>query len=138
MDKVNLEPYIFFNGNCREAMEFYKSVFGGELFFQNMSDVPGDVPKMEGVTENMVMHASLKGGDAAIMASDSPNASPQAKKITLSLGGSDEQKMRKMFDNLAAGGKVTTPLRKEFWGDTFGNLTDKFGVDWMMNIGTAE
>ena len=134
MGSVNLEPYIFFNGDCREAMEFYKSVFGGELFFQDMSDVPGGAPKMEGVTDNMVMHASLKGGEVALMASDSPKASPQAKKVTLSLAGTDDPKMRQIFDALADGGKVTTPLRKEFWGDIFGSFTDKFGVDWMMNI----
>ena len=138
MGSINLEPYIFFNGDCREAMEFYKSVFGGKLFFQDMSDIPGGAPKMEGVTDNMVMHASLKGGEAALMASDSPKASPQAKKVTLSLAGTDEPKMRQIFDALADGGEVTTPLRKEFWGDIFGSLTDKFGVDWMMNIGTSK
>jgi len=138
MSDVTLDPYIFFKGNAQEAMEFYKSVFGGELTVQKMGEVPADVPKMEGSSDDMVMHAMLEGGDIKLYASDSPVASPETKKIELSLGGSDEAKMRKLFDGLAAGGKVKMPLEKQFWGDIFGNLTDKYGVDWMMNIGVPK
>ena len=139
MDKVTLEPYIFFKGNCREAMEFYKTVFGGELEMQTMGEVPADVdmPRKE-ATKDWIMHASLKGGAINLMASDGQNASPKAAKIELSLGGTDEDQMRKMFDALSEGGKVTKPLEKEFWGDIFGMLTDRYGVDWMMNIGTKK
>lgn len=135
MHKVTLEPYIFFKGNCQEAMEFYKSVFGGELTAQKMDEVPADVPKMEGFSGDMIMHASLEGGAVKLMGSDSPRASAEAKKVSLSLGGYDEELMRKIFDSLSEGGKVFMPLKKEFWGDIFGSLTDKFGVEWMMNIG---
>jgi len=139
MDKVTLEPYIFFKGNCREAMEFYKTVFGGELEMQTMGEVPADVdmPRKE-ATKDWIRHASLKGGVINLMASDGQNASPKAAKIELSLGGTDEDQMRKMFDALSEGGKVTKPLEKEFWGDIFGMLTDRYGVDWMMNIGTKK
>ena len=112
-------------------MEFYKNIFGGELTVMPFSDMPGDTP------ENMkdkIMHARLAGGDVELLASDAPNASPQTKKIELCLGGTDEVKLRKIFDGLATGGTVKSPLKKEFWGDTFGTLTDKFGVDWMMAI----
>lgn len=133
MSNVRLEPYLFFKGNCREAMEFYKNAFGGELFFQTLGEVPGDVP---GKAEHpdYVMHAKLSGGLVTIMGSDSEQASPKAAKIELSLGGSDETQLRKVFDALAEGGTVKTPLEKQFWGDIFGNLTDKFNIDWMANI----
>ncbi|MDB5161180.1 MAG: hypothetical protein JWO96_560 [Candidatus Saccharibacteria bacterium] len=136
-DKITLEPYIFFRGQCREAMEFYKGVFGGELEMQTVDETPTDFPGKEAM-KGQIMHASLKGGDINLMASDSQNASPKTAKVELSLGGYDEPKMRKMFDDLAEGGEVKTPLKKEFWGDIFGNLTDKYGVDWMMNIGTKK
>jgi PhnB protein len=138
MDKVTLEPYLFFKGNCREAMEFYKSVFGGELEVQTMGDVPPGTPKMEGTTDDMIMHASLKGGDVNLMASDSQMASDKTAKVELSLGGTDQAKMHKIFDALAAGGEVKMALEKQFWGDIFGNLTDKYGIDWMMNIGVPK
>lgn len=134
---MTLEPYLFFKGNCAEAMEFYKSVFGGELTTSKYSDAPAGVG-LEVTDENKdwLMHASLKG-DVNLMASDTPKASPEMKKVSLSLGGTDEAKMRKMFEALADGGKVFMPLEKMFWGDVHGSLTDKFGVEWSFNIGTA-
>jgi PhnB protein len=131
MDKVILHPYLFFAGNCREAMEFYKNIFGGELTIQAFDDIPGDTPEdMKG----KIMHARLSGGDVELMASDSQAASPEARKIELSLSGMDEAKLSKIFDGLSAGGKVKSSLKKEFWGDIFGSLTDKYNIDWMVNI----
>jgi PhnB protein len=126
MANISLEPYLFFKGNCKEAMEFYKNVFGGELTMQTMADTPKEAQ----------MHASLKG-PVNLMASDSSMASDKTAKVELSLGGTDEAQMRKIFDGLAEGGKVRMPLEKQFWGDVFGNLTDKYSVDWMMNIGDS-
>ncbi len=135
MTDTQLIPYLFFSGTCREAMEFYQNAFGGELTVQLMSDVPGDVPgKAE--RPNDVMHAMLKGGLVTLMASDSPDASAAAAKVELSLNGSDEATLRPVFDALADGGSVRTPLARQFWGAMFGTLTDKYGVDWMMNIET--
>ena len=136
MAKVTVEPYLFFKGNAKEAMEFYKQVFGGELTISKMSDVPPGTPTMGGTTPDMVMHASLKG-DVNIMASDSPKASPKSAKVELSLGGTDEAQMHKIFDALSEGGEVKMKLEKQFWGDVFGSLQDKYGVDWLMNIGTS-
>jgi PhnB protein len=135
MGDVMLDPYFYFKGNAREAMEFYQSVFGGELSVQVYGDTPDAVPG--GVTEenkDTVMHARLEGGAAKLMASDSQNASDVATKIELSLSGDDDAQLRELFDKLSAGGKVNSPLEKMFWGDTFGNLTDKYGVTWMVNI----
>lgn len=136
MEKVELAPYLFFQGNCREAMEFYKDVFGGELKIQTMNEVPPEA-QMPEADPNDVMHARLDGGLAVLMASDSKNASPKAAKIELSLSGSDEAQLREVFDKLAEDGKVNMPLSKMFWGDLFGQLSDKYGVDWMVNISAA-
>lgn len=136
MAKVTLEPYIFFKGDCREAMEFYKGVFGGEL---EVSDADpsqmGDMPDADWF-KGKVMHSSLKG-DVNLMASDSKIASNKAAKVELSLGGTDEPKMRQIFDKLSEGGKVEMPLEKQFWGDVFGRVTDRYNVQWMMNIGDS-
>lgn len=133
MDKPSLDPYLFFDGNCREAMEFYKGVFGGELNVQTYDEIPDDMPDKERM-KGKVIHASLRGGDANLMASDTHDKPLGGGKIELSISGEDEPRLRKIFDGLAAGGKVSSPLKKEFWGDTFGSLTDKYGVGWMVNI----
>lgn len=133
---VSLNPYIFFQGNAKEAMEFYQSVFGGELTIQTNSETPKDVQEQMGMTEetkNQVMHARLEG-EINLMGSDSPKASAEAKKIELSITGDDEAKLSGWFDKLSVGGKVTMPITKQFWGDTFGMTTDKYGVDWMVNV----
>ena len=137
MDKVTLDAYLFFPGNCREAMEFYRSVFGGTLNVQTYDEVPGG--KKSATMKGKVIHASLMGGEVNLMASDSPNKDGLGTgKISLSLSGTDEPTLRKMFTELSAGGKVTSGLKKEFWGDTFGSVTDRFGVDWMVNIGAPQ
>jgi PhnB protein len=136
MANISLEPYLFFKGNCREAMNFYKDVFGGEVEFTEADpEKMGDMPNKDWF-KGKIMHSSLKG-PVKIMGSDSSIASDKAAKIELSLGGTDETQMRAIFDKLAEGGKVKTPLAKQFWGDTFGQLTDKYNIDWMMNIGDS-
>jgi PhnB protein len=130
MANIDLQPYLFFEGNCREAMEFYKEIFGGELTIQTFSEVPGDYPDDQ---KNQVMHASL-AGDVALMASDGDPEKKGSGKVSLSLGGEDETVLRQFFDGLGQGGKIVSPLKQELWGDTFGMLTDKFGIDWMVNI----
>ena len=132
MEKVVLNPYLFFAGNCREAMEFYKGTFGGTLNVQTYDEAPGQQSE---AMKGKVMHASLMNGEVDLMASDSPQPDRLGTgKINLSLSGTDDRKLRAMFDRLSSGGKVNYPLKKEFWGDTFGTVTDKFGVEWMVNI----
>ena len=134
MSTITLDPYIFFKGNCREAMEFYKGIFGGELSVMTYDQVPGNTQED---MKDKLMHALLDG-DIRIMGSDTEKASEQSAKISLSLGGEDEDKLGKIFDALSEGGEVRSALKKEFWGDTFGSLTDKFGVEWMVNIAAAK
>src|SRR5437868_13880696 len=106
MSKVTLEPYLFFKGNAREAMEFYKSVFGGKLEITEATPEQwGDMPDKDWF-KGKVMHSTLKGGDVTFMASDGPKASLEMKKASLSLGGTDEAKMRTIFKKLSEGGKV--------------------------------
>lgn len=137
MANLNIVPYLFFKGNAKEAMEFYKNVFGGELTVQTMGDAPKEA-QMPGAKPTDVMHAHLTG-QVNLMASDSSQASDKTAKIELSLNGSsaDEAQMREIFDKLSEGGNVKMPLTKMFWGDIYGQLTDKYNVDWMMNIGDS-
>jgi len=133
MDKVVLDAYIFFQGECKQAMEFYRGIFGGKLDIMWYDDMPaGDKPAN---SDGKIMNSMLTGGDVRIMAADSTRKEKFGESfISLSLNGSDEEKLRGYFEKLSAGGKVEMPLKKEFWGGTSGMLTDKFGVDWMVNI----
>lgn len=131
MDKITLNPYLLFKGNCREAMEFYKSVFGGELTVQTYDDMPGDT--LAGM-EGQVLHAALTSDEINLMASDTAEANPAAAKVSLALGGSDEEKLRAIFEGLCSDVEAKSPLKKEFWGAIFGAVTDKYGIDWMVNI----
>ncbi len=131
MGTINLNPYVFFNGNCREAMVFYKSIFGGELTIQTRGEVDPSAPED---MKDKIIHAKLEA-EVTLMASDNMDGSSLGEgKVALSVGGTDEEKLRKIFNDLSEGGTVNYPLKKEFWGDIFGTLTDKFSVDWMINI----
>jgi PhnB protein len=131
MEEVRLDAYVFFAGNCKEAMEFYKSIFGGELTIQTYGDIPGET------ADNMkdkVMHADLSGGPVRLMASDAQEKPLGTGKISLSLSGNGEEKLRRYFERLSEGGKATMPLETAPWGDTFGMLTDQYDIEWMVNI----
>jgi PhnB protein len=124
-----LNPYVSFNGKTREAMEFYKSIFGGELTISTFADqhVP-DAPA------DGVMHAQLAvDSKPLIMASDGMDAQ-SLSGFSLSLSGNNAGELRGYFEKLAEGGNVTKSLEKESWGDEFGMVQDKFGVSWMVNI----
>ena len=136
MTAVNLDPYLFFKGNAKDAMDFYKGIFGGELTIMTFGDAGAQMPGAEEMKDK-IMHAKLEG-DVNLMASDSREASEHAAKIELSLSGDDEQKLTSYFEKLSEGGKVKSPLKKEMWGDTFGQLTDKYNIDWMVNIATPK
>jgi PhnB protein len=133
---MQLSVYLFFYGRTEEAMNFYHSVLGGDLYISLNRDSPAaaDVPK---AWHDKVMHSTLEGDGFNIMASDGREDSPQAKdsNISLCLGFKDEAKARETFDKLSAGGKVTMPMEKMFWGALFGQFTDKYGIEWMVNCG---
>jgi PhnB protein len=128
-----LTPYLTFNGKAAEAMKFYSSVLGGELTMQTFAEVKMARTAAE---NDLVIHAVLKNEGLTFMASD---AMPDRRakfgdNVHMSISGNDGAKLTKIFNGLAAGGKVDMPLAKQFWGDTYGQLTDKFGVHWMVNI----
>jgi PhnB protein len=128
-----LNPYLSFNDNARQAMEFYKSVFGGEL---NMSTFgQGGMPHSP-AEANKVMHAQLNSPSGfVLMGSDTPASmgAPRGNGA-ISLSGDDEMELSGYWKKLSDGGSVMMPLAKAPWGDSFGMLADKFGVAWMVNI----
>jgi|SRR5579884_609630 len=143
MANIRLTPYLFFKGNAKQAMEFYKDVFGGELTISTLGESPKEVLEQMKIDESRygeIMHSHLKGGAVELLGSDSQKASDHSAKVELSINGSsaDEAEMKKIFDKLAESGNIRMPLQKQFWGDTFGMVTDKFGVEWMMNIGSEQ
>jgi len=134
MTQLMLNPYLIFNGNTKEAMQFYHKVLGGELSLQTFSEAPG-MPVPPGY-EDKIIHARLDADGIVIMASE---GQPGRKvdfgdNVNLSLNGSDEPRLTRVFNELSEGGKVTMALAKQFWGDTYGQFTDKFGVHWQVNI----
>jgi PhnB protein len=132
-----LNPYLSFRDNAREAMEFYRSVFGGELEISTFGEY-GGAP--EGLSDDNVMHALLKTGSGyVLMASDTPGDAPtQGNAITVSLSGTDVDELTGYWEKLSADGTVTMPFEKQMWGDTFGMCVDKFGVPWMVDVGTGD
>ncbi len=127
-----ISPYIAFKGNCRQAIEFYKSALGAEvLFLQTVGESP---MSDRGPAEN-IMHCSMKIGDSTVMVCDdpSPEAPEKAGNMSLAIGLSDPAKAKQLFDNLSQDGSVIMPLDKTFWAAAFGMVTDKFGVRWMVN-----
>jgi PhnB protein len=133
MSKLFLNPYLTFEKNTREAMEFYHQVLGGKLDLQTMGEAMPDTPAEQ---KDLIMHARLESDDAILMASDGrPDQAPQpGDNVSLALGGSDTERLTKVFGDLADGGTVTMALAEQVWGDTFGMCTDKFGMHWMVNI----
>lgn len=141
---ATINPYLNFPGNCEEAFNFYRSVFGGEfLVFDRFSEMP----PQEGVTLSeadmkKVMHVSLPiSEETVLMGSDTGGEWAQktifGNNITLSIGTDSREQADTFFGKLSEGGKVTMPLDQAFWGSYFGMCTDRFGIHWMISFGQA-
>ena len=132
-----VQSYLFFDGNCEEALSFYKQALGARVDFLMRykeapeSPPPGKVPPNYG---DKVMHTSFWIGETMLMASDGCGLTPNFAGFSLSITAKDQAEAKKVFDALSAGGKVTMPLDKTFWSPCFGMLTDKFGVQWMVSV----
>jgi PhnB protein len=129
---LGVNPYIAFKGNCRAAIEFYKSALDAQvLFLQTM----GESPMSKMGPADYIMHCSIKVGDSTIMLCDDPrpDAAAAGGNISLAIGLNDPARAKQLFENLAVEGAVAMPLQKTFWAEAFGMLTDKFGVKWMVN-----
>ncbi len=132
---MHLEPYLSFDGTCEQALEFYATVFGGETTSLMRFESTPMADAMPPEERHRVMHASFKSPTLQFMASDSNAAISKAagSRVTLSLSSKDVPESQKIFEALCAGGTITMPFGKTFWGAMFGMCTDKFGIDWMVN-----
>lgn len=131
---TKLDPYFRFRNNAREAMEFYRSVFGGKLTLTTFKEFHLSEDPTE---DNKIMHAVLEAENGIrFMASDTPNRNEfkPGANIRMSLTGDNEQELKGYFTKLSAAGKVTMPLEKAVWGETFGMCMDRFGIEWMVSI----
>ena len=133
-----LNPYLNFQGTTEEAFNLYKSVFGGEfVMVMRFKDTP-DGEKLSAEEKNKIMHIALPIGDGNIlMATDSLESmghkTTAGTNFHLSIGAESKEKADKIFNGLSAGGNVSLPMQDQFWGDYFGMLTDKFGIQWMVS-----
>lgn len=129
-----LNPYISFKGNAREAMEFYRSVFGGKLTISTFKDFGASE---DPAFADKVMHSMLEADNGiTFMGSDTPPQMPYSEgaRLSMALSGDNIGELGGYFEKLAQGGKINMPLDKAPWGDHFGMVTDKFGIDWMVNV----
>ena len=132
-----LNPYISFAGNARQAMEFYKRVFGGTLSLSTFGELGGQ----NSPGADNIMHGMLETDSGfTIMGADTPPGMEHnpGDSIAVSLSGDDAEELRGYWEKLSDGGTVSVPLEKQMWGDEFGSCVDQFGIPWMVNIGQPQ
>ncbi len=128
-----LNPYLGFNGKCREAMTFYQECLGGELTLQIIEGTPV-ADQMPPEAGQNILHSTLTHGSLVLMGTDCSREEPiEGNTVGLSLNCGTQEEISRLFTALSAGGTVTCPLGEMFWGATFGTLTDKFGKHWILN-----
>ena len=135
---MQIQPYLFFNGRCEEAINFYRKALGAEVeMMMRFNESPDPLPPgmLAPGFENKVMHASVRIGGAVVMASDGMAAGDtEFKGFSLSIDAPDAASVDRLFNALAEGGSVTMPAGKTFWSPWFGMVTDRFGVGWMVGV----
>ncbi|WP_344182490.1 VOC family protein [Kribbella lupini] len=132
-----LNPYIAFDGQAREAMEFYQQVFGGDLAINTF----GEFGATDSPDADKIMHSQLETPSGyTVMGSDVPQGMEYTRgtNVSVSLSGDDSDELHGYWDKLADGGSVSVPLEKQMWGDEFGMCVDRFGIAWMVNITAAQ
>jgi PhnB protein len=129
---LGVNPYIAFKGNCRQAIEFYKTALGADVLF---TQTVGESPMSNMGPAANIMHCTIKVGDSTIMMCDDPRpeAAVGGGNISLAIGLNDPERARQLFGNLAEGGSVIMPLDKTYWAEAFGVVADKFGIKWILN-----
>ncbi|HYU35538.1 MAG TPA: VOC family protein [Thermoanaerobaculia bacterium] len=136
---MQLNAYLFFNGDCAEAFKFYEQCLGGKIV---MMMTHGESPAADHTApdwQDKIIHARLTVGDAVLMGSDSPpEYQEEAKGYSVSLGTSDPAEAERIFNALAENGTVKMPFQETFWARGFGMLTDRFGIPWMINCEKAQ
>jgi PhnB protein len=134
---MGIEPYLFFNGRCEEAVEFYKKALGAEvLMLMRYKESPEPPPPgmVPAGWDNKIMHTSLRIGNANVMASDGCSDGVNFQGFSLSLTVANETEAKRAFTALSDGGQVQMPLGKTFWSPCFGMVADRFGVGWMVSV----
>lgn len=132
-----IQPYLFFQGRCEEAVEFYRGALDAKVeMLMRFKDNPQHAPECAPEDGNRIMHAALRIGDGVLMASDGMNGDgrPDFKGFALSLDARDEADARRKFDALAQGGNIVMPLAPTFYASIFGMVHDRFGVQWMVGV----
>lgn len=132
-----VQPYLFFNGRCEEALEFYRNAVGAEVTMTMRYRESPDEPPPGAVPDNWgekIMHAEFRIGDSLIMASDGCEEALSFQGFSLSVSLPDKGSAKRVFDALSEGGDVQMPLQKTFWSPCFGMLTDRYGLGWMVTI----
>lgn len=129
-----IDAYLFFEKECREAMTFYHQCLGGELSLMPVGE-SAMADQMPPDKKDLIMHSSLINGGVVLLGADNCMGGPleRGKSMALCLNCSSDEELHDIYNKLSAGGNATHTPRVEFWGDTFGMLTDKFGVDWMLS-----
>ena len=135
---MKLVTALSFQGQCREAFEFYRSVLGGEIKAYPFGDGPPDMPITDEKYKTWLMHCWLEVGDQALMGADmapefAPNIDKPKNGFDVTYHTDDADEARRVFDALSAGGKVTMPFAETFWSPGYGGLIDQFGIPWMVN-----
>lgn len=133
-----VQPYLFFDGRCEEAVAFYQKALGAQVeMTMRYNEAPDPPPPgmLKPGSENKIMHTQFKVGDSTIMASDGMSAgNPKFEGFSLSIAVPDAATADRMFNALADGGEVRMPMGKTFWSERFGMVKDRFGVGWMINV----
>ncbi len=132
---MKLHSYLTFNGNCREAMNFYQQCLGGELVFQTIGDSPLS-DKMPEAMKKSIVHSTLTRGEVVIMGSDmvGDKGLTNGNAVSMMLDCDSEEELKKCYEQLAAGGEATHPVHVSFWGALFGDLVDKYGNQWLLHF----
>lgn len=130
---TQINAYLTFDGNCREAMTFYHECLGGELYLQTVGESPM-AGQMSAEWQQKILHASITKGSLVLMGSDMNRTSlVRGNSVTLSINCSSEDELNTFFGKLSAGGQIIDPVADMFWGAKFGAFTDKFGINWIVN-----
>ena len=132
---AQLNAYLTFGGNCREAMAFYKDCIGGELTLQTVGESPM-AETMPAEMKEYILHSALMKEDLLLMATDcvGPDGLIKGNSVSLCINCSSKKEIKALYSKLSAGGKATHPLQDTFWGAIFGGLTDKYGNHWLLNF----
>ena len=133
---MQVQAYLNFGGRCEEALAFYKQALGAEVtMMMRWKESPDPAMKAPPGSEEKIMHANFKIGETTLMADDGMRPEKaEFKGFTLSINVPDDAEAKRVFDALGDGGKIDMPLTKTFWTSSFGTLTDRFGVPWMVNV----